>query len=58
MVESVLSVQFGAACDGCGGANCCMWSVGFSKGLCCEGTAAAVLDDDIGASFGDGDRVF
>ena len=32
MVESVLSIQFGAACDGGGGANCCTWSVGFRKG--------------------------
>ena len=57
-MESVLSVQFGAACDGGGGANCCMWSVGFSEGYVARGTAAAVLDDGIGASFGDGDRVF
>ena len=46
---------FGAACGGGGEANCCMWSVGFScEGYVCEGTAAAVLDDDddMGASFG------
>lgn len=32
MVESVLSVRYGAACDGGGESNCCMWLVGCSKG--------------------------